>query len=130
MILLDTHVWIWWLADRSNLSPAARTAVEEAVAHDTASVSAMSLWEIAMLVKKGRLELTLPVRDWLAKAQTLSGFRFVPVEPRIAVESVHLDMAQQDPVDRILVATALDIPAKLVTRDSDLLDLAIVETIW
>jgi PIN domain nuclease of toxin-antitoxin system len=88
--MLDTHVWAWWVGDPALLSAKARSAIARAIQEDKVRVSAISAWEVAILVKRGRMKLTMDVRDWIARSEALPFFQFVPVSARIAVESVGL----------------------------------------
>jgi len=84
-----------------------------------------------MLVDRGRLELAMPVADWIGLAEAAPEIAFVPVGNRIAMASLHLtDWAHRDPADRIIVATAIELRATLVTADSRLRSYAAVETLW
>ena len=87
MIVLDTHVWVWWVAGQPSLSPAAARAIDAAVADRSVHVSSISAWEVALLVQRGRLELTMDVADWVASCEALPFLDFVPVDNRIAVRS-------------------------------------------
>jgi PIN domain nuclease of toxin-antitoxin system len=82
LILLDTHVWVWWAAEPKKLSARARKAVESI---DEIGVSAISPWEVAMLVSKGRLELDRDVLLWIRQALALPKVSLVPLSPEIAV---------------------------------------------
>jgi PIN domain nuclease of toxin-antitoxin system len=129
--LLDTHAWVWWLSDPERLSRRAREEIETASDAGTAHVSAISCWEVALLVDRGRLELTVDIEEWIARARGLPYFRFVAVDPRIAVRSVRLPgVFHADPADRMIVATALDLSAKLVTKDRKIRNYPQVTTIW
>ncbi|MBI2267423.1 MAG: type II toxin-antitoxin system VapC family toxin [Armatimonadetes bacterium] len=131
MILLDTHVWVWWIGDPERLSKKALTAIENAISLHAAYVSSISAWEVAVLAKKGRLQLTVEVRDWIGLAESLPSFRFVPVDNRIAVNSVFLKgEVHDDPADRIIIATALALGASLVTKDKRIRGCRWVDTIW
>ena len=131
MILLDTHVWIWWVASPERLSSPAREQIDKAAEELQVHVSSISSWEIALLVKKGRLELTVDVGEWVARSEALPFFRFVPMDNRIAVLSNQLgDGLHEDPADRIITATALVLGATLITRDQRLRDYPHVETLW
>jgi len=131
MIVLDTHVLIWWVNDPSFLSPAARGVIDDAVRADGVAVSCISSWEIALLVGRGRLHLALDVRDWLSRCEALPFLSFVPVDCAVAVESVRLpDFPHPDPADRIIAATALSMGAVLVTKDERLRGYPPLKTLW
>jgi PIN domain nuclease of toxin-antitoxin system len=131
VILLDTHVWVWWVARPESLSNPARDAIAEAREQDGLWVSSISSWEVALLVRKGRLELTLPVADWLAATEALPFLRFLPVENRIALRANDLPgTLHDDPADRIIAATALIHGLKLVTKDRKLIAYPEITTIW
>ncbi len=131
MIVLDTHAWVWWIGDPRRLSQAAHQSIDEASKQDGIYVSSMSTWEVAMLVKKGRLQLTMNVADWIAQSALLPSLHFVPVDNSLALRSVHLpDSLSPDPVDRIIVATAIKLDAPLVTKDKRIRASDVVATIW
>ncbi|MBU0675813.1 MAG: type II toxin-antitoxin system VapC family toxin [Proteobacteria bacterium] len=131
MIVLDTHVWLWWLSNPELLSPKAAGVIEKAVAGGEVHISSISAWEIAMLVDRGRLELTIDWRDWIRKSESLPFITFVPVDNTIALRSVSLPGDfHQDPADRIIVATALTLGAGLVSRDGKIRKYSQVKTIW
>ncbi len=131
MIVLDTHVWIWWISNPEYLSDKAREAIDLAVADDMLYLSSMSAWETAMLVKRGRLHLTLDISAWVAGSEALAFLHFVPVSNGIAIKSVYLPgIFHDDPADRIIVATALTIGASLVTKDEKIQNYSHVRTIW
>lgn len=117
MILLDTHAWVWWIDGSRELSKKARAAIDAAVRDGPVSVSAISCWEIGMLVRAGRLELTTPAADWVARCEALAFFSVVPVDARIAVRATELPPLHEDPADRIIVSTAVGLGAALVTKD-------------
>lgn len=127
MILLDTHIWIWWLGESTRLGDAQRAAIEQA---DELCVSAISCWEIAKLVQLGRIELGPSVFDWLDAALSLPRMRLIELSPRIAAESAQLPGTfHRDPADQILVATARTLGCSLVTLDRKIIAYPHVETI-
>jgi len=128
LLLLDTHIWIWWLAEPSRLSLRARGEIDKAIKSAGICIATISTWEIAMLVKKSRLELNTDVKNWIRRTEDLSFVSFIPLNNQIALESVNLDL-HKDPADRIIVATSLYLGAKLVTMDQKLIDFKGVETI-
>lgn len=129
-LLLDTHAWVWWVAGSVELPVRTRRHVQAAFAEDRLWVSAISAWEVALLVQRGRLELRLPVREWVARSEALSGLHFLPVDTTIGVRSVELAGLHPDPADRMIVASAELLAATLVTRDERLQRYADIATMW
>jgi len=132
VILLDTHAWVWWLSHPARLPDPARAAIADSLDAGTpVHVSAISAWEVALLVERGRLELTIDVADWVARAESAPELRLVPVDHRVGIRAVQLPgFPHKDPADRMIVATALDLGAALVTADRRLRDYEPVSTIW
>lgn len=132
MIALDTHAWIWWVSDPAQLSTRARTALDDALEQGgPVYLSTISTWEVAMLVEKGRLELTLDVADWIAHSEGAEMIHFIPITNHLALRSVTLPAPfHPDPADRLIVATARYLGVPLVTRDQKLHAYPHVETIW
>lgn len=124
MIVVDTHVWFWLVTEPGRLSPPAAEAVDAA---EKVGVAAISCWEIAMLVAKGRLLLDRPTSDWLKAA--LAGSVLLPLDPDVAELAARLAM-HGDPADRLSVATALTQGATLVTKDDAIRRSGLVQTIW
>ena len=118
MIVLDTHAWIWFTSKPEALSKKAQKALDAAVKEKNILVSSISVWEVALLVNKKRLKLSMDVTDWIAKSESLPFIQFIPVSNSIAVKSVNLPQPlHPDPADRIIIATALSLGAPLVTKD-------------
>jgi PIN domain nuclease of toxin-antitoxin system len=130
VIVLDTHAWVWWVSGDSQLSDAAGREADRAMGTGSLYVSSISVWEVALLVRRGRLELTMGVADWVARSEALPFLRFVPVDNRIALRSIDLASLHPDPADRIIVATAVALGARLITRDRRLRAYPQVETLW
>ena len=131
MIVLDTHAWIWFISNPDLLSKRAKKAVNAAVKDKSILISSISAWELALLVTKKRMKLTLDVTDWIAKSESLPFIQFIPVTNSIAIKSVNLPLPlHPDPADRIIIATALSVGAPLVTKDKKLLGYESVKTIW
>jgi len=132
VILVDTHALVWWVADPKRIPAKARRALDSAVkARESIAVSSISIWEIALLVARKRLEFTIDVESWITSVEALPFFTVVPVDNRIAVRSVRLDgFPHRDPTDRIIVATALGLGATLVTGDARLRGYKALATIW
>lgn len=131
MILLDTHVWIWWVSNPDLLSSQADTLINKAMVEKKIYISSISVWELAMLVKKGRLHLTLDIKDWIRSCESLPFLQFVPVNNTIAFEAVHLpEKSLSDPADRIIVATALALDLVLITKDKKIKKSEKLKTAW
>jgi len=131
MIVIDTHILIWWISNPEKLSQKAKKALEEAPKKGGIFISAISVWEIYMLVKKGRLELTMNIDTWFKKVLSLPFMRVVPIDAAIAASSVMLTgQIHDDPADRIIAATALKLEAPLVTSDTRLIRYLKIKTIW
>jgi PIN domain nuclease of toxin-antitoxin system len=123
--VLDTHTWIWFLNADQRLGPHSRAAITAATTDDRAIISAITLWEIAMLVANGRLSLPSDPRDWLAINAARPGFRVHPLSVAVAVGSTTLPADPHgDPADRIIIATARHLAARLVTADRQILSYA------
>lgn len=123
LLLLDTHCWLWaQLGLIEHLSRVALSAIRDAESGGNLRVSVISVWEIAMLQKYGRVALPMNIGTWIDQALTKSGISVAPFTPEIAIESVHLpgDL-HGDPADRMLVATARVIGATLLTKDRRLI---------
>lgn len=115
MIVLDTHIWLWWINQdqvRLKLAWTARIDSDEPV-----GVSAISCFEIAWLAHHSRIELPIAVDDWFDKALAGSGIALLPVTPRIARMAVQLPEHHRDPQDRLIIATALAHDATLISVD-------------
>ncbi len=131
MIVLDTHAWVWWVSGSKLLSVKARATIDLHMAERTVRVSSISVWEVAQLVERGRLELTMETDHWVARSESLPFLEFVPVDNRIALQSTSLPGAfHADPADRLIVATALALGATLVTKDKRLRAYRHVSTVW
>lgn len=128
MILLDTHAWVWWASSPERLSRRAAAAIAD---ESERAVSAISCWEVATLVRRGRLKLDRPAELWLRQALGMPGVVPLDVTPEIASVAGTLgDDFHGDPADRILVATALARACRILTRDERLRSSARVTTIW
>jgi PIN domain nuclease of toxin-antitoxin system len=136
--MLDTHVLIWWVTgDVSKLSAAAKAKLylEQPIDPETQSksiiVSSITALEIAQLVHRERLTLTMDVSIWLATAASVPGLVFVPVDNDIAIKSVQLPGEfHKDPADRIIVATARKYGIPLITADEKIRAYPHAQTIW
>jgi PIN domain nuclease of toxin-antitoxin system len=125
-ILLDTHVFLWIMMDSEELTEDSRTFIQSLLNdHKTIYLSAISVWEIAMLHSKNRIHLTLPVGQWITQALQAPCIELLPLTPDISIESTVLPgTLHADPADRIIVATARIHNHPLLTRDSKILNYA------
>jgi PIN domain nuclease of toxin-antitoxin system len=126
LIVLDTHAWIWLASDPKRLS---RPAAKEIQRAKRIAVSAISLWEIAMLVRKRRIELDRSLLEWVERALESTRAEILPLTPAVAAVGSELEL-HGDPGDRIIAATALLAAATLVTKDEHLRRYDALKTVW
>lgn len=128
MIVQDTHAWVWWATSSPRLSKNAAKAIHAARG---VYVSAISCWEVAMLVAKGRLVFDRDVERWLKLALKLPGVELVPLSLRIAVRSASLEEGfLVDPADCVIVATALEHGCPVVSKDERIRSYPRVRVVW
>jgi len=128
-LLLDTHAWLWRLLEPERLSPPA----EAAIVHRNAELflSPISTWETLVLARKGKLALTPSPHEWILAALRRSAPTAAPLNHEAAMRSEALDgFASQDPADRFLVATAIELNLTLVTADTAMHAFEQVQTLW
>ena len=124
MILLDTCALIW-IVNNDPVLPAALAAIARAIRAGELYLSPVSAWEIGLLVTRGRLVLDVSAEVWVSRAFSRPGVQIAALTPEIAVRSSHLPgTLHGDPADRMLVATAMVMGLKLMTRDRRILDYA------
>lgn len=116
MILLGTHIWVnWILRGSASLKPAIASVIEDA---DRVAVSAISCFEVTLLVKGGKLALPLSTEEWIKEALEQSAIECLPITCNIARRSVNLTDIHRDPADRIILATTLEHNAQLASYDT------------
>jgi PIN domain nuclease of toxin-antitoxin system len=131
MIVVDTHVIIWDALKPKLLSPRAKNAIHEANRLDGIIFCEISLWEIAMLMKKRRLSVDADYQEFIRLVSDSNNYIFKGISPEIAELSTHLfSTAKKDPADRIISATAIIEKANLVTSDKILRRSKKIHTIW
>jgi PIN domain nuclease of toxin-antitoxin system len=139
VILFDTHVLIWWAnGDRQRLSATAQAAIDAAI--ESAGqpggspgllVSAISCWEVAMLVNRGRLALSLDVERWLALLASHPAVRLLALDAAVAVAATRLpEPFHADAADRFLVAQARELGIPLLSADSKIRSYEPVRSLW
>jgi PIN domain nuclease of toxin-antitoxin system len=125
VILLDTNVVLWIVSGDVRLGREAQEIVERASSAREVAVSAISFWEIGLLLSKRRIDLAMPLADFAAAIAQERSFRVIPVDAAVAVEAGSLPPGiHGDPGDRILIATARALGCPLVTADRQILSYA------
>jgi len=132
MIVLDTHVLLWWVNGSDLLSRAADKAIRKTLSRGSEIiVSTISAWEVSMLIEKDRLVLSMEVESWFDEVTQIDGIRFLPVDNEIAIKSTTLPGEfHKDPADRMIVATARKLAVPLITADQKIKNYKHVKTIW
>jgi len=121
LILLDTHIWVWWESDSIRLTRQYREILNNP--EEQFAVSIISCWEIAKLVQYGRLDLDRSVNLWIESALARPGLELLPLSPSIVVESTQLpEPCHRDPADQLIIATARMHGIRLLTADSKILN--------
>jgi PIN domain nuclease of toxin-antitoxin system len=116
--LLDTHVWIWWNMHPQKLSAKVRALISASARYDELLLSAISLWEFSKLLEKQRLAISCDPEEWFRVALEMPKLRLVPISPSIAYRSTILPKPfHDDPADQIIVATAREENATILTVD-------------
>jgi PIN domain nuclease of toxin-antitoxin system len=129
--LLDTHAWVWWVTRDRRLVPSARRAIERARAAGGLALSMISIWEVAKKVEKGQLVLDRPIDDWLEAAASRPDLHVTELTRPILVESCRLPQPfHGDPADQIIVATARERRAAIITRDERIRMYPHVRSAW
>jgi PIN domain nuclease of toxin-antitoxin system len=114
MILLDTHSWVWWLHEDERLPDSLKVMIESAT---DIAVSSVSVYELTFLASRGRITLTLPLAEWLQEATIESNVMVLPVTATIAAIAGQLPQHHGDPMDRMIIATAIEHQASVLSFD-------------
>lgn len=129
--LLDTHTWIWWNMNPANLSDKVRQVIADSEKYSELLLSAISPWEFCKLLEKKKLGISCSPEEWLKEALDMPKFRLVELTPIIAYRSTSLPQPfHNDPGDQIIVATAREENATLLTKDGKILQYSHVKTLW
>jgi PIN domain nuclease of toxin-antitoxin system len=126
MIVLDTHALLWWASEPQRLS---RRAAAEIARADRVGLPTIVFWEIALLVRKGRISLGGPAAGWLERILQIPRCEALPLSAIVALQADGLDM-HADPADRFIAATALDLGAPVVSKDRLLAKVKGLRVIW
>lgn len=117
MIILDTHIWIWWVDDNQRLTQQQRQWIQQYQPQGL-GISIISCWEVAKLVESNKLILSCSVDEWLAAALACPGVQLLNLTIPIVLESTKLTGFHRDPADQIIVATARIYGCPLLTADA------------
>ena len=128
MIVLDTHIWVWWVNDSPRLTEQHKQWIQDYQAQGL-GISVISCWEVAKLVEKNRLVLSILVEEWLETALAYPGVQLLNLTVPIVVQSTQLTGFHNDPADQIIVATAKVYDCLLLTADGKILNYADVKTL-
>ncbi|MGR8934320.1 MAG: type II toxin-antitoxin system VapC family toxin [Gammaproteobacteria bacterium] len=114
-LLLDTHIWIWWVEQDSRLTRILRDLIED---YDgTVAVSVASVYEIVILEKRKRVALNREIDDWIDLATRRADISVLPINAAIAQQAGSLPLHHGDPLDRLIITTAIQQKARLVSVD-------------
>ena len=129
--VLDTHAWIWWHMRPKRLSSKVRTLLSTPKRHDELLLSAISPWEFCKLLEKGRIGISCSPEEWLSEALEMPKLRLVALTPTIACRSTSLPQPfNGDPADQIIVATAREENATVLTMDRVIQQYSHVRSLW
>jgi len=131
MIVLDTHVWLWWLHAPSRLSQAAEKLIQHEQTSGAIVLSSISVWEVAVKVQSGKLAIPMDISRWYELAKCYPATVIEPLSPLDAISSTQLPGDfHKDPADRIIIALARRLSVPLVTCDGKILEYPHVVTVW
>jgi len=129
--LMDTHVWVWWNMHPEKLSQRVRALLSAPAKYEELLLSAISPWEFAKLLEKGRLGISCDAEEWIRQALEMSKLRLVPLTPVVAYRSTVLPSPfHDDPADQIIVATAREENATLLTSDDRIRSYPHCRSLW
>lgn len=128
--LLDTHAWVWWICGDPRLTARERKVLDDLPATERPVLSEISLWEVAMLVERERLELDVDLEEWLSVASAPAAVELARITPAVAAEVARLPAKfHRDPADRLIVATARVMNLRVLTRDRKITGAGVVP-VW
>jgi PIN domain nuclease of toxin-antitoxin system len=128
VILLDTHAFVWFVHDPAKLTSKARSLLTP---KSRKAIAAITCWEIGLLVQKGRIAVDRGILDWIEDALEELQIDLLPLTPSVSVKAAELGHGfHGDPADRMIVATALQWNAIILTRDERIRDFSAVKTVW
>jgi len=129
--LLDTHTWVWWHMNPRKLSQKVKRIVGNMDGYEEMLLSAISPWEFSKLLEKKRIGISCDPEDWIHSALEMPKFRLVPLSPVLAYRSTVLPQPfHSDPADQIIVATAREENATILTKDERILTYKKARSLW
>ena len=129
--MLDTHTWIWWHMNPKKLSHKVKKIIKNTNSYDEILLSAISPWEFSKLLEKKKIGISCDPEDWINSALDMPKFRLVPLSPVLADRSTALPQPfHSDPADQIIVATAREENATILTKDERILTYDNVRSLW
>ncbi len=129
--VLDTHVWVWWHMHPKKLSKRVRAIISHPDQYEELLLSAISPWEFSKLLEKKRIGISCDPEKWIREALEMSKLRLVPLTPTLSYRSTTLPPPfHEDPADQIIVATAREEKATVLTKDKLLREYTHVRTVW
>ena len=129
--MLDTHTWIWWHMNPKKLSQKVKRIVGNTNRYDELLLSAISPWEFNKLIEKKKIGISCDPENWINSALDMPKFRLVPLSPVLAYRSTVLPQPfHNDPADQIIVATAREENATILTKDERILTYKNVRSLW
>ena len=122
-MILDTHIWIWWVTEDNRLSKSKLKDIKKATGKGGIKISIISCWELCKLVEKGKIGFSIPLKEWMHSAIRYPGLELLEITPNICLESCNLPGDfHGDPADQIIVATSRLLNLPLVTEDKKIIN--------
>jgi len=129
--VLDTHVWVWWHMHPKKLSKRVRSIISHPDQYEELLLSAISPWEFSKLLEKKRIGISCDPAEWIREALEMPKLRLVPLTPTLSYRSTTLPPPfHEDPADQIIVATAREENATVMTKDKLIQDYTHVRAVW
>ncbi len=116
LLILDTHIWFWWVINDPKLPSNIAQAIE--ADGQSVAIASISIYELVLLIQKGRIVIDLPLEEWLYEATVTTGIKILETNPIIARQAALLPFHHGDPLDRIIIATALIHDARVASVDT------------
>ena len=114
MLVLDTSALFFWTLDPARLTETAGRTIDSA---NRVIISSISIWEIALKVRRGALQIRIPVNAYVAELEKIASLEIIPVDTRTWLDSVALEWEHRDPADRVIVSLARQLRCPLVSSD-------------